>query len=1227
MPADSQLLNLIWMVGCSALVMLMQGGFCLLETGATRAKNSINVAIKNLIDFCISGAIYWLFGFAVMFGVSHSGIIGTTGFAVDTNDSAKQIAFFIFQLTFCGTATTIISGAVAERIKFPAYPIIATLVSSIFYPLFGHWAWNGADNAVTTGWLNSRGYIDFAGSSVVHGIGGWISLAAVLVIGPRIGRFGKDGKNIDGHNLPMATVGVMVLWFGWFGFNGGSTLGITESIPRILLTTNLAAAFGGVVGLGLAWAVERRANASHCMNGVVAGLVAITASCHITSAPAAALIGAIGGVVSTLGTYGLARLRIDDAVGAVPVHALSGTWGILAVALLGNANEFGTGLDRWQQLMIQAEGAGLCLAWGFGGGLACLSILNCFYKLRVSEEAEIMGLNIVEHGASTELFDLVNVIRNHQSEDQAAESVDIHAGSEVGLVAMEYHKVLEQMKSEIKERKEAEQKWKQIFDNAIEGIFQSTPDGNYLTVNPALARMYGFDSPEALIKHFSNIADQLYVDPNRRFDFQRELEANAVLEDFESEVKCVDGRIIWISETARAYRDESGNIKYYEGTVEDITQRKQAEQYFRDKEQAEAACVAKSQFLATMSHEIRTPLNGVIGMLDMLTESEMNSSQQRYVRIAKSSASILLRLINEILDYSKIEAGKLELDVIEFDFYDLVESIPDIFIQQAKQKGNTIGCFINPHVPRIINGAPERLQQVLVNLIGNAVKFTENGSVDINVDLVAVEGSEEKRLKIKVKDSGIGIPEDKLPNLFQCFTQVDASTTRKFGGTGLGLAISKELIELMGGSVSVESTLGVGSTFSIDLPLHASSGSESLVGMHESRRVMIVSKNEATCELVRTYLQSWEMDFAIAKSVEEAMQILSSAEATENPFDVVVLDELFAEQEASPLLERLQSKSKSSLIYLASLGVEVDPTEASEANLQVLQKPVRQSVLYDAICRSRVASDEIATPEHSWKSLRGGKVLVVDDNEVNRVVAYEMLTLAGYQVAEESDGAKAVEAIKSNTFDVVLMDCEMPNMDGFAATRVFREIETSLIQAGHEVTRLPIIALTAQAVEGDRERCLAAGMTDYVTKPIHKDTLLKLISKLIGDAHAPNLNPEVSREFLRKPQILVDELRDRCSGSEAAVKRVLGMFRKKIDDDKESLSTAMTVNDFDKVRAMAHNIKGSAANVSAFQLSVLAGEMELAAGSRKREMLADLYQRIDRSFDECQEAIDEILSN
>lgn len=441
MSTSMEAVNVIWVLGCTICVFLMQAGFCCLEAGMVRSKNSINVAIKNVADLCVAVPMFWLVGYGLMFGHSFLGFLGTSGFA-STPSTPLDTAILLFQMAFCGTVITIVSGAVAERMKFGGYLIVSLVLSGVIYPIAGHWAWGSLVSTESAGWLEQIGFIDFAGSGVVHAIGGCVGLAAIVIIGPRRGRFEGAGADFNGHNLPMSALGLLLLWVGWFGFNGGSVLRWDNSVPQILVNTMMGAASGGAAAMLLACVRSQRILVLNVQNGVLAGLVSFTASCHVLSVPAATLSGAIGCVVALGTDRVLQRFRIDDVVKAVPVHAVAGIWGLLSVALLGNSDAWGTGLSRLEQFIAQITGAAAIVLWSFSAGYVFLNLVNRFYPLRVSHEAERLGLNVSEHGASYELLDLMNEMDEQRRRGDFSQPVSVASHSEVGQVAAQYNRVL-----------------------------------------------------------------------------------------------------------------------------------------------------------------------------------------------------------------------------------------------------------------------------------------------------------------------------------------------------------------------------------------------------------------------------------------------------------------------------------------------------------------------------------------------------------------------------------------------------------------------------------------------------------------------------------------------------------------------------------------------------------------------------------------------------------------
>ncbi len=437
-------IDILWVLFCSVLVLIMQGGFLFLESGLTRKKNAINVALKNAADFALTFLIWWLISFGIMFGASYQGVVGTDSFMFEVSrQNPFNATFFIFQAMFCATAATIISGAIAERTKYLGYKLITLVVVSLIYPVFGHWTWGGL-NETRPGYLAESGFVDFAGSTVVHSVGGWVALAAIIIIGPRLGRFTSNKpSSIPFSNLPSAMLGVVLFIVGWVGFNAGSTLAFTADIPLIIINTLLAACAGGM-GAYLINLVKPSAYLEKSivmLNGILAGLVAITASCHAVNQLEAILIGFIGSLAMLSGSALLAKFKLDDAISAIPVHLCAGIWGTLAVALFGDLSILGTGLTRGEQFIAQFEGILTCALWSFTVAFLLLSLINRFYPLRVSGQDEQTGLNIAEHNAKTDLHDfLVNI---KKQETDLSHRVPVEPYTEVGLIADRYNQLMD----------------------------------------------------------------------------------------------------------------------------------------------------------------------------------------------------------------------------------------------------------------------------------------------------------------------------------------------------------------------------------------------------------------------------------------------------------------------------------------------------------------------------------------------------------------------------------------------------------------------------------------------------------------------------------------------------------------------------------------------------------------------------------------------------------------
>ncbi len=459
-------LDTFWLLICAILVFLMQAGFMCLETGLSRNKNSINVALKNVTDFGIAVVIFWAFGFALMYGTSVSGLFGNKFFFFTTKVAGYQ-TYFVFQAMFVATAATIISGAVAERLRFFSYVIITFFASGFFYPIVGHWSWafNFENPTEKFGWLGKLGYLDFAGASVVHSVGGWIALAVLLVVGNRTGRFRKDSlsKTFQGSNTPIAALGALILWFGWFGFNGGANGAMDLKIPLILINTFLSASFGLIFSSIMGIIVLKKPEPLFMITGPLAGLVSITASCAYVDPSDAIVIGSIGGIISGSTIVLLEKIKIDDVVSAIPVHLASGIWGTIAVAIFGNFEMMGVEKTRLEQLSIQLIGIVSIGSFCFFGSYIIFKIINSFFPLRVGKIQEELGLNISEHNASTDTHELLEVLTKQAKSDDYSSRAPQDPFTDSGIIGTQYNVLMDRLEQTEKQKN----KWKNRVSQEI----------------------------------------------------------------------------------------------------------------------------------------------------------------------------------------------------------------------------------------------------------------------------------------------------------------------------------------------------------------------------------------------------------------------------------------------------------------------------------------------------------------------------------------------------------------------------------------------------------------------------------------------------------------------------------------------------------------------------------------------------------------------------------------
>lgn len=663
---------------------------------------------------------------------------------------------------------------------------------------------------------------------------------------------------------------------------------------------------------------------------------------------------------------------------------------------------------------------------------------------------------------------------------------------------------------------------------------------------------------------------------------------------------------------------------------------------------AEAANRAKSEFLANMSHEIRTPLNGVVGMVDLLAAGNLNERQQRHAQIAKASADSLLSLINAILDFSKIEAGKVELVSTEFDLGLTVESVVEMLAERAHRKGIELAAHVDPRVRPLLRGDEDRLRQILVNLINNAIKFTERGHVIVRVTRELEDTlSKSVTVRFEVTDSGIGIPKDRMDRLFKSFSQVDASTTRKYGGTGLGLAISKQLAVLMGGDMGVHSVPQQGSTFwfTIKLGRCANSGSSVKSPSIDPRalRVLVVDENAAHRNVVVEQLSSWGFRSEQADTGRSAMESMLKAIRSGYPFDVLIVDSAMAELCSKALADEVSSKQGSAPLLPAILILTGMREEQSVSQLNqkgfcgYITKPVRQSTLFDTImngmkqarsCSVQLAQDpakDLTQLQPLGARSSDRRLLLVEDNDVNQMVAVEVLSSAGYQVQVASNGKLGVQAALSGSFDLILMDCQMPEMDGFEATAAIRAREQELGGKLSERAegRIPIIALTANALSGDRERCLKAGMDEYLTKPIDAAAMLQTIGTLLASTStlppAPPTSKHDKEQTIEASPIDTAGLLRRCVNKSTAAARILDTFGAQSGRYLNAITTALRENNMEEAQRAAHTLKGASTSISAEEVGRAAAVVEQAikAGEASTQQFEASLAQLKIELDRC----------
>ena len=652
-----------------------------------------------------------------------------------------------------------------------------------------------------------------------------------------------------------------------------------------------------------------------------------------------------------------------------------------------------------------------------------------------------------------------------------------------------------------------------LLENIPDHVYFKDLDSRFLKVSKTFNEKFGDGRTESLV---GKTDFDLFTEEHARpaYEGERQIIRTGVpIVGLSEKETRTDGTVSWGLTTKIPVRDEKGRIIGTLGVTKDITQLKETEiELSRARDAAIESSRIKSEFLANMSHEIRTPMNGVIGMTGLLLDTDLAPIQREFAETIRSSADSLLTIINDILDFSKIEAGKLAFEMLDFDLVEAVEGAVDIFAERARQKGIELACSLPADLPRRLRGDPGRLRQVITNLLGNAIKFTDRGEVIVRVSRES-ETDTHAVISFAIKDTGMGIPADVQSKLFQAFTQADNSTTRRFGGTGLGLAISKQLVEMMGGKIGVSSEPGKGSTFWFNVSLEKQSGTSDPPPSFYSRdlfdlRVLVVDDNATNRQILRHQLFAWKMQKGSASNGFEALDLLRTAVADKKPFDLALLDMQMPEMDGMTLARAIKadpSISATRLIILTSMGYMHSQDELKAAGVDAyLIKPVKQSRLFDCLVSvlGRAAAEHAFTKPRKddppaaaapVAHMRHAHILLAEDNIVNQKVALAQLKGLGFSADAVANGHEVLSALRQVPYDLILMDCQMPEMDGYEASQSIRQAERASKANWNVPVR--IVAMTANAMTGDREKCLASGMDDYLTKPVRKADLQSALAK------------------------------------------------------------------------------------------------------------------------------------
>jgi PAS domain S-box-containing protein len=747
-----------------------------------------------------------------------------------------------------------------------------------------------------------------------------------------------------------------------------------------------------------------------------------------------------------------------------------------------------------------------------------------------------------------------------------------------------------------------------IVTSSEDAIISKSLNGIITSWNPAAERIFGYQAHEVLDHTVAMLLPPDRI--NEDSQILARIACGEYVDHFESIRIHKDGTPINISASISPLRDSNGNVIGSSQIIRDITKAKATETALIEaKLEADAANKAKSNFLANMSHEIRTPLNGILGMIQLVMNDGLKPQQNNYLHKAYTSSTALLGILNDILDYSKIEAGRLEIEHIPIKIEALLSKVSDLFLMQIEEKGLEIFFNIDPDVPSEILGDPIRLAQVLNNLVGNAIKFTERGEINIHISLESIT-SKTTILQFDIQDTGIGIDPKHSDLLFKPFSQSDNSITRKFGGTGLGLSISQKLIKLMGGEISVTSTLGQGSTFSFTITAelchnHIKKFNSTALN---HRKVLVIDDHETSCRILESWLIAWGIDVHTTTSGEQALHLIEKAVRDGYPFDTILLDWTMPGMSGLKVAQWIDEKFQPpenvhpmTIVMVTSHGMESVQNLSDSIHIDgILEKPVIPSDLFNSLHGNEpsVKNNPISNAQSNTSSLRfdGACILLVEDNTINQEVATTFLKKRGVEVTVANNGGEAIDWVQRKTFDAILMDVHMPVMDGFEATRHICNLFPD--------KKLPIIAMTAAVMQEDRDHCSAAGMVDFIVKPINPDELALCLDKWVKIDNTQRITNINKNNGVKKtnatfpipseniPGFDFVQALARMDGNYELLARMLQFFAEAQTSTQEKLDEYLRTEAFNEAILLLHNLRGSASTIGAMELADTAHQLE-----------------------------------